>query len=65
MRTSGSAQSLLQGLHGQPNNNNNNSRLRESRSSKLMESRSFEQLINLGSPVARDDEILCSNSNEH
>ena len=57
LRTSGSAQALLQGVH--------QNKLKDSRSSKLAESRSFEQLINIGTPVGREDEILCSNSNEH
>lgn len=70
LRTSGSAQSLLQGIglgHQNMNGNNlngcnPNNRLKQSRN-KLLESRSFEQLINLGSPVVREDEVLCSNSN--
>lgn len=57
LRTSGSAQALLQGV--------NTNKLKDSRNTKLGESRSFEHLINLGTPVGREDEILCSNSNEH
>jgi hypothetical protein len=47
LRTSGSAQALLQGI--------NSNKLKDSRTCKLGESRSFEQLINIGTPVNRDD----------
>lgn len=51
LRSSGSAQSLLSGMK----------KLRDSKCSKMSESRSFDQLLNLGNSKVKEDDVLCSN----